>query len=91
MSFGACFCDNSLQLSYRFNNAKLNILLIPLCYGESSFKELHLDMPLHSSYMILQTRTFNHEIVSIGILNSRFFVILIYFFAHPCMSLHFIV
>ena len=30
-------------------------------------------MPLHSSYTVLQTRTSNREIVSIGVLNSRFF------------------
>ena len=30
-------------------------------------RECHLDTPLHSSYMILQTRTFNRKIVSIGV------------------------
>ena len=46
-------------------------------------------MPLHSSYMILQTRTFNRKIVSIGVLNSRFFFLLIYFLRTPLHELVF--
>ena len=40
----------------------------------------HLDTSPHSSYMVLQTHIFNHKIISIGILNSRFFL---YFLRTP--------
>ena len=36
--------------------------------------EYHLDTPLHSSYMILQTCTFNRKIVSVGIVFSNYYL-----------------
>ena len=52
--------------------------------------EYRLDTHLRSSYMILQTRAFNRKIVSIGVLNSRFFlIILLYFLRTPLHELAF--
>ena len=45
--------------------------------------EYRLDMSPHSSYMILQTRTFNYEIISIGVVFFQFI-----FIALPCRDLH---
>ena len=49
--------------------------------------EYRVNTPLHSSYMILQTRTFNHKIVSIGVVFV--FLILIYFLHTPLHGLAF--
>ena len=47
--------------------------------------EYRNDAPLHSTYIILQTRTFNHKIVSIGVISF----LLIYFLRTPLHGLAF--
>ena len=46
--------------------------------------QYHRDTSSHSSYMVLQTPIFNHKIISIGVLNSRFFL---YFLRTPLQCL----
>ena len=48
--------------------------------------EYRFDTPLHSSYVILQTRTFNCKIVSLGII---FFLLILYFLCTPLHELAF--
>ena len=75
-SFGAHLRGYSQYLTYTCINTFLTTILIPLCYGESSLIEniVLIHLPMHSLYMVFQTRIFNHKIISIGIVNSCFSV-----------------
>ena len=86
-SFGTRFHGYGQYSTYTCINTLLTTILIPLCYAESSLRisswyvsPLFLYGPLNSH--------FNHKIISIGILNSRFFYI---FFTHPYIGLYFTV
>ena len=87
-SQSASFCSHLITANSHFytcNNALLILLLIPLPMVNHPWK-YHLDTPLHSSYMILQTCAFNRKIF----FNRRhFFLLILYFLRIPLHELAF--
>ena len=77
--FGTHFHDHGQYSTYTCINTWLTIILIPLCYGESSMRISSWYIP-HSSYMILRTHIFKHKISSIGVVSCLFYFL--------CIPLH---